>query len=61
MGKNNMPEKASTTEGIIDQLWLAVFNHIPSRLNVMDMKVNFIMAFMGLILALVAIILVLVR
>lgn len=48
------PVKALTDTDKIDQLWEAVFNHIPSQLRWQNTKINFILAINGVILALVA-------
>ena len=46
-----IPEKPKTTAGQIDMIWVAVFNAIPHRLKWQDIKINFILAFVALILA----------
>lgn len=54
---NKMPEKPETMKAQVDMLWDAVFNHIPTKLNWQNIKLNFIMTFIALILALQAVIL----
>lgn len=52
--KNQTPEKPKKMEEQIAQLWEACFNHIPSQLHWQNIKLNFIMGFMALVLALMA-------
>lgn len=53
---NKTPEKPKTTKTQIEMIWSQCFNHIPSRLKWLDLKLNFVLVFMGLILALLAVI-----
>jgi len=53
---NKMPDKPESMKGQIDMLWDAVYNHIPTRLKWQDVKLNFILGFLGLILTLLAVI-----
>ena len=48
-------KKPKTMKAQVDVLWEVCTNHIPTRLKWLDVKVNFILAFTGLVLALVAI------
>ena len=50
-----MPDKPKTHDEQMDMIWEACFNHIPTRLGWVDLKVNFILAFIGIVLALVAV------
>jgi hypothetical protein len=52
---NRTPQKPKNQKEQISMLWDAVYNHLPSRLNWQDKKLNFILIFMGLILAALAI------
>ena len=52
---NEMPKKPKSLEDQIDTLWDIVANHILSRLHWQDIKLNFIMGLVALILALVSI------
>lgn len=53
--KNNIPEKPKTQKEQISMLWDAVYNHLPTRLGWIDIKIGFIMGFLGLILALLGV------
>jgi len=57
--KHEPPNKPETMKGQVDQLWEAVYNHIPTHLLWLDKKINFILGITGVILALVSIALVL--
>lgn len=46
-----LPKKPKTTKGQVDMMWDAVFNLWPHRLKWQDIKINFILAFVALILA----------
>jgi len=48
--KNQMPEKPKTTKGQVDALWDICSNHILGRLRWQDVKLNFILGFMGLVM-----------
>jgi len=52
------PEKPELLEDQIDQLWVAVYNHLPSKLQWIDMKQNFILVFMTLVLGLLGVLIV---
>lgn len=52
---NSLPEKPDKQKEQIGMLWDACFNHIPTQLSWLNIKVNFILAIMGVILTLVAI------
>ena len=43
-------QKPVTTKEQINLIWEAVFNHIPSQLHWQDIKINFILVFVALIL-----------
>ncbi len=58
--KNKAPAKPKSMEEQIDQLWDAVFNDISHRLDWQDKKLNFILAFIGLVMILVSVTLVVV-
>ena len=49
--KCKMPEKPEKQKDQIAQLWDAVYNHIPTQLRWQNIKINFILVFVGLILA----------
>ena len=49
------PEKPTRQRDQIDMLWDGVFNHLPTKIKWIDVKVNFLMAFVALILALMGI------
>jgi len=48
--KIRTPEKPKTTKGQIDMMWDALFNALPHRLQWQDVKINFILTFVALIL-----------
>jgi len=50
-----IPEKPKTTKEQIDMIWDAIFNAIPHRFKWQDIKINFILAFLALILAFMAV------
>jgi len=52
------PEKPELLEDQIDQLWVAIYNHLPSKLQWIDMKQNFILVFMTLVLGLLGVLIV---
>lgn len=56
--KNQTPEKPDKQKDQISMLWDACFNDIPHRLKWQDVKINFILGFMGVVLTLIAVILV---
>jgi len=49
------PEKPANQKDQISMLWDAVYNHIPSRLKWQDIKINFILAFLMVVIVLAAI------
>ena len=49
-------ERPKTAKAQIDMLWDAAFNHIPSKLRWLDIKLDFILVFTALILGLLGII-----
>jgi len=60
--KNRVPQKGATLEEVVSQIWDAVFNHLPhnlaiyeGKLSFQDTKLNFVLAFLALLLALVGI------
>ncbi len=58
--KHDMPKKPKTNTAKIDLVWDAVFNHLPTQLRWVNLKMNFIIAFMALILGLLGLIIALV-
>ena len=46
-----MPEKPEKQGEQISMLWDAVFNHIPTKLKWVSVKLNFVLVFLALILA----------
>ncbi len=52
MPDNKLVSKPTITEKQVDMLWDACFNHIPSRLDWMNTKINFILTFLAIELAL---------
>ncbi len=55
MSRNGVPKKPDDVEGQISVLWDFMTNHVWSRLKWQDVKMNFVLVFLGLILALLAI------
>lgn len=53
--KLETPDKPTKEKEQISMLWDAVWNHLPHQLNFMDTKINFILAFMALLMALVGV------
>ena len=51
-----MPDKPEREDEQISMLWDAVYNHIPHRLDFLNVKINFILAFIALVLALLGVI-----
>lgn len=58
---NKMPDKPKTQKAQIDMLWDACFNHIPSKLKWMNLKINMVLTFGAFALALLGIVIALVR
>ena len=50
-----LPDKPKTQKGQIDMMWDAIFNAFPHRLKWQDIKINFILTFVALILAMIGI------
>jgi len=53
-------EKPETTEEKVDSLWCTVHNHVLTRLDILGLKVNALIALMVLAIALMGIIIALV-
>ena len=53
-----IPEKPKTTKDQINMIWDALFNAIPHHLKSQDIRINFILAFMALVLGLMAVMLI---
>ncbi len=54
---SNYIKKPKTTKAQVDTLWDIVCNHIMSRLKWQDVKLNFILAFLAILMGLVTIVL----
>lgn len=52
---NKIPAKPKTTKEQVDKLWDIVTNDIMTRLRWQDIKINFILTLVAIILALTAI------
>jgi len=50
-------EKPKTVKGQVDCLWDTVHNHLVTKVSMLDIQLKFILAFLGLLLALMAIVL----
>ncbi len=50
--KNTVPEKPKSQKDQISMVWDALFNGLIHRVNFQDIKINFILGFMVLILGL---------
>ena len=50
-----IPEKPKTTKEQINMIWDALFNSLPHRMRSQDIRINFTLAFMALVLAFMAI------
>lgn len=46
-----MPEKPDTQEKKVDMIWDFCFNHLPSRLWFQDIKINFLLALLAILIA----------
>lgn len=55
--KNQIPPKPEDEKNQISMLWEACFNHLPHQINFLNIKMNFTLAFLALVLALLGIIL----
>ncbi len=53
-----IPPKPKTTKGQIEALWTIVTNDIPHRFRWLDIKLNFILVFMAVVLAFLGILVV---
>lgn len=53
--KNKTPEKPKKMREQVDQLWDAMYNHLPTRLHWQDIKINFILAILAILIAISAI------
>ena len=47
-----VPKKPTKQKEQIDMMWQAVYNHLPTKIKWIDVKANFILALVALILAL---------
>ena len=52
-----IPEKPQTLDEQVSMIWDAVFNHIFHRLKFQDIKINFILTFLGLMIAILVVML----
>ena len=52
---SRLPDKPKAAKDQVDMIWTQCFNHIPTKLKWLDVKLNFILVFMGLVLALLAV------
>lgn len=55
MKRNEIPQKPETQKEQISTLWDIVCNHLFTKVNTHDIKINFILIFVGLILALLGV------
>ena len=53
-GKNS-PEKPETLDAQVSMLWDGLYNHLPSWLEAIELKMNFVLVFLGLLLGFLAI------
>lgn len=53
--KKTKPEKPNTLKQQVSMMWDVLFNEIPHHFKWQDRKINFVLIFMGLILAAVGI------
>jgi len=53
-----IPAKPKTTKAQIDMIWDALFNEIPHKFKWQDVKINFILVFVALILTMIGILVV---
>ncbi len=54
MSHSNLPDKPNKQKDQISDLWDAVFNHLPTQISWLNVKMNFTLVIMGIILALIA-------
>ena len=57
-GRMKIPAKPKTTKAQIDMIWDALFNEIPHKFKWQDVKINFILVFVALILTMIGILVV---
>ena len=50
------PTKPATQAEKVDMLWDGFYNHLPHWLNLLDTKINFLLGFIGIVMALVSIV-----
>jgi hypothetical protein len=55
MKRNGIPEKPKTQKEQISVLWDIFCNHIFSKVMTLDMQMKFVLVFLGLILAFLAV------
>ena len=55
MRRNGIPEKPKTQKEQVSVLWDIVCNHIFSKVMTHDMQMKFVLVFLGLILAFLAV------
>ena len=53
--KCSIPPKPANQKEQISDLWEAVYNHIPSQLRLVNIQIRFILAFITIVMVLVAI------
>jgi len=52
---NDIPDKPDKQKDQISELWDACFNHLPTHIRWLNVKVNFILAMIGVVMAMVAV------
>ena len=52
MKSNKQLQKPESLEEKVDLIWEAAFNHIPTQINWLNLKLTFILTFVALILGL---------
>ncbi len=52
--RHDIPDKPDKQKDQLSELWDAVYNHLPTRINWLDIKINFILALLGVVIALIA-------
>jgi len=53
--RNKMPQKPQRQKDQVDMLWDAVFNHLPSKLNWIDIEIKFVFLLLVVILAILGV------
>jgi hypothetical protein len=53
--RNHIPPKPKSAAKQREMLWDGVFNHIPTRLNWIDLQIKFIMLLIAAMIALIAV------